>query len=462
MGHDVVIDGRLKAKDALAARELWAAHVDGAAELLGDVPAPFVARAASGTIGELLQRAGSVAVLDGAAVTVRAVVPADALADHAPTLARVWATAGARGCRGALQIAALDAAAGPAFRLTAQPTGVMFAALSAQEQGRIAKAPWVLDALGGVTSAPESALDEALACARGLPPDELYRLAASLGPPLPPCVTVRLPKKPIDEAFVLPHVAFPTPERLAQALAATAKPADWQGPFALLVVAAHDATLAEAVAVRVLDLPGSVDSHAVATLALAAATTDTALARLIAELGRGRGAGVALARSRHPQLDAALVAALEPTLPDVLAPTFDARSRIAELLFAIGQRRVRAAEALLCAAWATRRSTPGVHALAAALGALDTTTSHAAVAEELGARDPALARLAARSFLRLDPATALERARPHLADARRARAIFEALAEEPAVDSAWQALASSYDGDAFAKAAAARVAGRAH
>lgn len=454
MGRDVVIDGRLKTKDALAASELWAARVDGAA-VLRDVPAPFGASAASGTIGALLEHVGG--SLDGAAVVVRCVVPEGTFSDHAPSLARVWASAGARGARGALHVAGLDAA-GPAFRLTAEPTGVKIATLAPAEQARIAKAPWVIDALATVAPA-EAVFDEAVRLARALAPDELFRLAASLAPPLPSTVTVRLPKKPIDEAFVLPHVAFPTPERLAQALAG--KPSDWHGPFALLVVAAHDPALAEPLALRALDQTSAPESHLAATLALASATTDTALARLLAELGRSRGAGIALARSRHPQLDAALLGALETSLPDVLAPGFDARSRVAEVLFAIGQRRMIAAEAMLCAAWAKRASTPGVYPLAATLAALDTKAAHAAVAEELGARDPALALLAARSFLRLDPRTAPERARPHLADARCARALFEALADAPAIDDAWRALAAGYDGDGFAKAAAVSVAARA-
>lgn len=454
MGRDVVIEGRLKTKDALAASELWASHVDGAA-VLRDVPAPFGANAASGTIGALLERVGG--CIEGASVVVRGVVPADTLSDHGPSLARAWATAGSRGARGALHIAGLDGSAGPAFRLTAEPTGVKIATLGPAEQARIAKAPWVIDVLASVAPAAASGGSEAVRLARALAPEELFRLAGTLAPPLPPNITVRLPKKPIDEAFVLPHVAFPTPERLAQALAGKG---DWRAPFALLVVAAHDPVLAEPLARRALDQASAPESHLAATLALASATSDTALARLLEELGRSRGAGIALARSRHPRADAALLSALEVALPDVLAPSFDARSRGAELLFAIGQRRVMAAEAMLCAAWAERASTPGVHALAAALAALDTRAAHAAVADELGARDPALALLAARSFLRLDPDTAPGRARPHLADPRRARALFEALLDEPRIADAWRTLAAAYDGDGFAKAAATRIAAR--
>lgn len=480
MGRDVAIDGRLKTRDALAAAELWATSVGSAAEL-ATAPAPFAGTVPTGTIGSLLGRTGLDARLEDASLVVRGLLAADALADHAPALARIWSAAGRKGARGALHVVGLSGE--PGFRVTADPAGAKIAALSAAEHAKLRKAPWIIDVLAApvapTTAGDEMApFDEALVLARGLEPEELFRCATALTPPLPASMTVRLPKKPIDEAFVLPHLAFSTPERLARGLAETKKGAEWQRPFALLVLAVHDPAQAEPLALQALARlePGRLASlpapHAVeqavrdqdlrmaAALALAARTTDAALDALLDALGAGASAGIALARARHPRTDEALLHALDPaTLAAALAPTFDACSRAAELLFAIGQRRVTAAEPTLCSAWASRRDTPGVLALGAALAALDKPSAHAAVAEALGAADPALARLAARSLLRLD--ASLDEARPHLAEERRARALFEALADEPSwIDAAWRAAAAGYPGSGFAKAAADRVAAR--
>ena len=491
MGWDVVIHGSLALKDARAITALRKAAFIEAPELASG-PSPFAheIHRAPATVGEaiasMVDHAFSIDAERGR-LSIAGVWTEDGLRDHAATLARVISIAGRRGATGEVELVAL----GPtlAFRLSASASGVEVAALSEPEHATLANAPWVADLVERAADAALASLGPAPTVATSAPTEAdpidraLARLAAlddatlhACANDLPPGVSVRIKGRPVDQAWVKPADAFSDGAALRAALFAPLKkgekrgPDDWRRAFALPALAHHAPAEAEPLAIAVLRDPPSVVSMGLrqsAAHALGRSPTEAAVEALFAALGTSALAGFALQRNTHPSIVARAIAVLDDAAVAQLYATASfpgayLTTAAAELVMLLGQKGDPAAAPRLLEVWRRRGRAAGALVVGGALAALGLPETLAAVSECIGDLDVGeggFARMGGRAFLRMDPASAFERAQAFFftedpVAARSGAAILSALEPGPGLDPRWTELARRIEAPPNVKAAA--------
>ncbi len=467
MGWDVAIEGQIALEDARAVTALKKAPFT-AAPALATAPAPFhlAIHVPPATVGDaidaLTDRAFTFAGRGGR-LALSGVWDEDSFRDRGATLASVLSLAAGRGATGEVKLVALS---GPAlaFRLTLAPDGLEVVQLPERAHAQLANAPWVADVMEraasvlGAPPEPEAAsargpIEEALATLATLDDATLFAAAADL----PPRVSVRIKGRPVDQAWVVPTEAYPDGASLRAALFAKPKkgrkPAgdDWRAAFALPALARHDAAQAEPLAIAILASDASDELRQSAAHALGHAATDAAIDALFAALGTRALAGFALGRNAHPAIVARAIAALDDAAVQALyapspIPGAYIASRPGELVLLLQAKRSPAAAPRLLEVWRQRGRSSAAQLVGSAIVSIGAPGGLAEVAQAMGELEVSVAKVAARAFLAIDPATAFERSERLFAstsptDLRAAATLLGALTPDAALDPRWLALA---------------------
>jgi hypothetical protein len=191
---------------------------------------------------------------------------------------------------------------------------------------------------------------------------------------------------------------------------------------------------------------------------------------LFAALGAGMSVPTALARNAHPSIVSRALAALDDAaIRELYAPTTFLGAymvtRGGKLVMLLHHRRDPAAAPRLLEVWRQRGRSTAAMLVGSALVTLGTPEMLGEVAEAMRELDVSVAKVGARAFLKIDPATAFERAQPLFVsssptDARAASAILGAL-DLDGLDPRWLSLARSLPADALAHRAGAWLLERA-
>lgn len=476
MGWDVTLDGAIVLKDGRALAALRRAAFEPASEL-ASAPRPFadpihrppptVAAAIDAITDEVFW-----ARAERGRLALRGTWTEDGFRDHAATLASVLSIAARRGATGEVRLVSL----GPplAFTLRLESGGVVVVAHPESAYEAFANEPWVADVMDEVVAVlapppaatPSGPIDEAIAALAALDDAALLACAGDL----PPAVKVRMKGRPVDQAWATPLEAYPDAASLRAALVEKPskgkKPAvdDWRRTFALPALAKHDPARAEPLALAVL--AGDVDDELAqsAAHALGHCPTDAAVSALFAALDKRALAGFALARNAHPSIVERAIAALdEATVADLYAPSpIPGRyivSRGGQLVMLLNAKRDPAAVPRLLEIWRQRGRADGARAVGGALASIGTPEGLAATAEAMTDLDVNRARMGAQAFVKLDPASAFERAArlfgtEEPGSARAAAALLSSLEVGPELDPRWLELARRVEGPPNVKAAA--------
>lgn len=467
MGWDVAIEGQIALKDARAVTALKKAPFAVPPEL-ATAPAPFhlAVHGAPKTVGDALAALADEAFTltgRGGRLALSGAWDEDTFRDRAATLASVLSLAARHGATGEVKMVALS---GPAlaFRLTLAADDLEVVQLPERAHAQLVNAPWVADVMERAASVlgspptPEAEgargpIDAALAALATLDDATLFACASDL----PPRVSVRVKGRPVDQAWVVPTEAYPDGASLRTALFAKPKKGskppsdDWRAAFALPALARHDAARAEPLAIAILASDASDELRQSAAHALGHAATDAAVDALFAALGTRALAGFVLARNTHPAIVPRAIAALDDAAVQTLyapspIPGAYIASSAGELLLLLQAKRSPAAVPRLLEIWRQRGRSSAAQLVGSALVSIGAPEALVAVSGAMGELDPSVAKVGARAFLRIDPATAFERAEPLFAstsptDLRAAATLLDALTPDATLDPRWLARA---------------------